>query len=281
MTGIVIIPVLTAFMWFLIQRIKMGWFLFPEHIGMMTFNKYEIYDKIGSFFTFVFNREGRLVLIIPLIILLLDNIIRKVIPNYKRYSILNKIKLDKSKSPFVVFTITFILTYFVFSSLNFFTLRYLLVLFPLFFVVVSYYLTKIFELFKPYLAIVIITVFTSINAYEQWTSGVHDCNRHYVDLIYSQKQLIDYLRIENKANLKTYASFVFCTNMGSYYSGYVKKGEELFVTNQVNDTTTRYYVYNNMENAAFEEDSIKSKGVTLIKVINYSKAWIKIYKKNN
>ena len=74
---------------------------------------------------------------------------------------------------------------------------------------------------------------------------------------------------------------MFCTNMGSYYSGYVKKGEELYVTNDLNDTTTRYYVYNNMENAAFEEDSIKSKGVTLIKVINYSKAWIKVYKKNN
>ncbi|MEI6822405.1 MAG: glycosyltransferase family 39 protein [Bacteroidota bacterium] len=295
MIGIVFIPVLIAFIWFLIQHIKMGWFLFPEHLGMMTFKLREIYDKIGSFFTFVFNREGRLVLIIPLILLLLQSILKRIFIRhceFTKQSILivrllhfvrndGKIKFDNSKAPFVVFTIIFILIYFVFSSLNFFTLRYLLVLFPLVFVVISYYLIKIFEIFKPYLAIVIITIYISINAYEQWTSGVHDCNRHYVDLVYSQKQLIDYLRIENKANLKTYASFVFCTNMGSYYSGYVKKGDEIYVTNDLNDTTTRYYVYNNMENAAFEEDTIISKGVTLIKVINYSKAWVKVYKKNN
>ena len=293
--GIVFIPVLIAFMWFLIQRIKMGWFLFPEHLGMLTFKTEEIFDKLGSFFTFVFNREGRLVLIIPLLFLLLDNILKRIFSRhceFTKQSILilrllhfvrndGKIKLDKSKTPFVVFTIIFILIYFVFSSINFFTLRYLLVLFPLFFVVISYYLIKIFEVFKPYLAIVIITVFISINAYQQWTSGIHDCCRHYVDLIYSQQQTIAYLKTENKENLKTYASFIFCYNMGSYYSGYVNKGEEIKATNHLNEANIEYFVYNNMENSASEEDSIKSKGVTLIKTINYSKAWVRIYKKNN
>lgn len=55
---LIIAPVIVASSYFIVQRWSLGWFLFPEHVGMITWSKEDIAYKAREAFVMAFETEG-------------------------------------------------------------------------------------------------------------------------------------------------------------------------------------------------------------------------------
>ncbi|HRD51519.1 MAG TPA: hypothetical protein PKY96_02615, partial [Flavobacteriales bacterium] len=55
---LLIAPVILASSYFILQRWSLGWFLFPEHVGMITWSKEDIAYKARETFVMAFETEG-------------------------------------------------------------------------------------------------------------------------------------------------------------------------------------------------------------------------------
>ena len=123
-------PLLIWFIYLGSLKITYGWFLFPEHIGLISFNPLIVWDKIEGYFVFVFIYHGSNFLITAGLLLII-------------YSIYKKKKLTFI-IPFQIWMLVlFLVGFIVFGALNFYSSRYMTVAFLIYAVLFS---TIIFSL---------------------------------------------------------------------------------------------------------------------------------------
>jgi len=260
------VPVLVIFGFFLVQRLTYGWFLFPEHVGMMTFSYETIKAKLNDIFDFIVFQQGR---------------------NFLFYAgfagffyCLGKTKLFKNdqQKEIVITFLLFTVLYIGFCSVNFYTVRYLLSVFPMVMILVTYFLVEMLEDFVFARYIVICMVLWSIGNFTRNDTSVGDIGMGYSDEVKVHQEVINFCEAENLQEKAIFSSFLLRTNMANKDIGYVNKSVFKNVMWEFNDNT-EYCVFTNVEYEPGYFDSIKNNNnLELIKRAEINQAWAEVYK---
>jgi 4-amino-4-deoxy-L-arabinose transferase-like glycosyltransferase len=183
-----LMPSAAITIFFVLQKIMMGWYFFPEHTSLMDFNPNSIFEKMKQYFSFTFIYQGRNVLFF----IALGLIIFKSI----------KLKTSLFDKKIVVTWVMFTILYLVFSSINFYSARYAMSIILPFIIGFSIVTEKILRnnWFKSVLIFGIAFHFVLVNIQRQDNSDQTLGYRHCVKL---QEEVIAYLQ-ENHLEEKNY-----------------------------------------------------------------------------
>ena len=258
------IPVFVAISFFFIQKLTRGWFFYPEHLGMLTFNITDFIGKLDLIFKYIFVNEGRFILsftsLIAVTWLFCKNKFRQKELNY-----------------FILGTIILIF-YSLFSALNFFTLRYLLAIIPIFSIIAGILINKLFKN-KIYLSIIVIFLFSLISVFFTIKSnGNGDNTLSYKNMITANKKIIDFCEEQNLYNDKIYSNFLMKYNLQNTFLNYLNSDKTFTIVDDFNDAD--YIIVSSNENYP-NKDMVKdtNKFKLLKSVIINQSSWCEIYKR--
>jgi len=257
-------PIIVWLLFLVWQKQVNGWYFFPEHTGYISFDIASIWNKLERYFAYLYLFQGRNMTSVAAIIALVFFIIRK---QYK--------SAGKTNELLIVFTL-FSLLFLIFSSLNFYSDRYLLCLIPLLAISAAALLVGFY---KRFIYLVVIALVTSglYNSLYKKTNADH--NLGYVETVHAYQQTVDYLVSEKLKDKHFYAYFLMKENLVNPYTGYVTLEQKF--TNVFDGASDKcdYFIVSNTEGEK-EFEVIKTQyPLELIKRIENKHVWVEIYKK--
>jgi 4-amino-4-deoxy-L-arabinose transferase-like glycosyltransferase len=223
----------SAWIGFLIwQKAIRGWYFFPFHVGLISFQPDVIGDKLQRIIAYIFIYRGRNILLISTVIAFL--IIRK------------RWKIDLLKRKWFVITALFFLVFIAMSSVNFYVERYVMVLIVLFVIASAVILTR--PELPRWLAVLcfISTVGGSVDAYINQTDTT-DHNRGYADAIRIMQQTTSYFTSPALRHERIYCSFIFMTILSDTLCGYVTPDNRLLSATNSDTAGATIFVLSNFD----------------------------------
>ena len=214
------IPLIVIFLFYYIQYSKSGWFFFPEHINFISLSGFT--DKLIGYLSYLFIYHGRN-------ILTFSALIATIILLYRRSQFKNIIKNE------ITLISVFIFLYLIFSSLNFYSPRYILSILPLTIVIF------VFVLYSSSLAKIIkALIFTLIIINTIYSTAYKGNNNDHTlgsrDLISVHQQAISFCENKSLQNNTIYAPFLISNYLTKPELGYLKKKKPFTsVSNQWNN----------------------------------------------
>lgn len=309
-------PLLVAVAFLVLQKMQHGWFFYPEHIGMLNFNWEVFHKKLLDVYSFLFQGQGRYLLFISLFACItflwkaLNSFEKIFIPfgylisTFILFNIWNaedKISLflllivyaklfqvvffkvyrqDERTGATLSVSALFIFLYFIFSQLNFLSLRYLMLMLPLIIIIVLGLMNHILEdkkwLFVIIAVVCIANCFRQIKKYEK--PGDYDLS--YVDAVKAEQQLVQYCEEQNIYEQRIYAGFNSAVNLSNPYAGY-RNTENKFTA--IADTFTSsidYCILTNIEMRDDYDSLLNEVNLKHLTSFEHGKVWIDVYKFN-
>jgi len=216
-----ILPVIPVVLFFILQKLFAGWLFYPEHIGFIEFGD-AFYNKLESFSGLLFIYQGRNLAFFIVIAISIYLISKRI-----------KIKRYKELSSFLIFIVLYIL----FSSINFFSPRYILSLIPIFSIVVIM-LIDIALVNKILKYIAIIAIIASPLYYSLTHKFDYDHSIGYENVVEVQEKMIDYCEANNYYDKNIVTNFLMQVNMSDSIMGYLSSGRKFSkLQTQINDST--------------------------------------------
>ena len=201
------IPVLAYLLHILAHRIFEGWFLYPDHTSHVNFSLTNIWKTISTYITFVFSKQGRIVLTILAIVALIYNLIKKKFT-----------KLEKQK---IILIFLFITVYFLFLSLNFNTLRYTMTALLPVIIVFSFLLNSIIkkDLLRYIILSFLVTVFIAQSVSNK---NVSDVTLGYTGITEVNRSAVRYCQKTYSADTKIMTTFLMSYYLSNIRLGYLE-----------------------------------------------------------
>ena len=260
------VPVLILGAFLIKQKIDLGWFFFPEHIGLIDTDSALVLKKLERYAAFVFVYQGRIGVAITLVVALFFVLKRRLV-----------FTLIQLKTFFFIgfFTIGFL----VFSALNFYSDRYMLIVIPFLLVALVFALSIVLENQKALVTIFsAVVVFQLIQGYN--LKGNNDHNMSYVDAVKSFQVALTYTQESNLNMQKIYAPFLLQGAMQQAIMGYVAS-DTVFndVSTEITAQTKLAFFANIDDRAHFEEIS-KSASWQKLHRVEIGRAWVEIFQQN-
>jgi len=314
-----LIPIAFIGSFFVYQHHLFGWYLFPEHTGMVSFNMNMAKAKFKLSYGDVFEIQG---------LSLLTILVGVVLPISQTGKALNKwqgvlsalllvlaVKVLYGKWPvpdlwklpvaFVALTLVlftwfipfarkekelgnlislfwvFSLGFLLFSSLNFFTNRYLVCLIPIAAIGMGGLLEQRARQFSRYLfpacgLIISIVLFTRIGDHNR----VGDCELRYAQAISVHQKLATYCTSKSLENERIYVSFVEQCYLSDAAAGYVNPEDRLLGLS-TSLTGDRSYAIFTSDIPDQERDAMNDKGFELIERIEEGMMWAEVYQRKS
>lgn len=265
-TSVHALPFVFGAVFFVLQKIKLGWFFYPEHVGMMTFSISEVIDKFINIALYVFRSDGR-------IILFCLSIVSAIYLLYKR-------KLSKSEASFILLSTIFMVAYMLFSAMNFYTTRYILSIIPIFYLTSSFLIYKLFEN-RVYITGVIVVVFLFISiSFTLKSNYTGDISLGFIDMVNVHKNAVSYCEEEGYHDYSISTHFLMIYNLKSPFMGYLE-GNKKF--NQVGSLSSTFsgdiIVVSSIERPG-NLDALKNNPDYLLqKRFEKNEAWCEIYRR--
>lgn len=262
------IPLFIALLFFVAQKIKMGWFLYPEHIGMMTLDPGQAWQKIVAISRTVFQLQGRIILLIFSIsgsVLLL--ILKKFSPIERRL---------------IFVGLLFMIAYIVFSALNFYTVRYILSVLPVFFILSAIVLVKLFEK-RTYISYIVLSGFLFITVQDNIkATSVGDTTLSFADIVTVHKNAISYCEQNNfyEKNIQTH--FLMLYNLQEPFMGYLQNNKPFKRVSHYNyiDDADVVIISSIETPQELANDIRQNKQFVLAKKFEKNIAWCEVYVKS-
>jgi len=262
--SLICIPVLLASVNFIIQKIKFGWFLYPFYLDHVSFSWRNFTETLPSAAAYSFIYYGRngfsIFFIISLLVIF----------------IFRKIKFTQNEKKVISFFSVFIASYLIFSSVNYYIPRYLMCIFPPFYIIGTVLIDKAFSRIKIIYPLVISgLIITSIFFYLQ--------PRRYGDMDYSPSVNTDLQMVEFCEKQKLYDEHILVRGLLSgdlteAYDGYLS-GKKFNHIEWGFSGETEYCIFSGDEDNNAEFDKIKNEHkLELIKRFEQKYAWCEIYK---
>lgn len=189
------IPVLAFISFLVLQKIRNGWFLYPEHIGLTVVEPREILNRIHLFLSRLLFQNGRNVFFILSAVALVYLLIEKSVSRYNAHLLL--------------FSALFILLYIAFSAVNFFTTRYLLSVLPFFIIPASWIITKVMK--TNWQKTMALALFMLIFGYYDFIAAAcseQDTSPGYKNTVLLQKQAVNFAEEMHWQQKSVYATFL-------------------------------------------------------------------------
>lgn len=311
---ILVSPIVIVGVFFIQQRIVHGWFLFPEHIDLMQYDIRTIVYKLKLIYYEVFERQGMTIAtysfsfaviifmrtcptrIKVLLILLyvtaikvlfgrwtLPELTTLIIPvvcfliiGLVKFNYVYKLNEKIGRTSLLIYI--FMCGYFLFSSLNFYTNRYLLITYPIFIVAT---LTLVHAVLPARLnlkttialGLIMLTVLiTQIDA----DGDIGDTRLSYRDDIKVHQDLIHYCEEEDLHLYHFTGSFILSHYMSDPRSGYLKYGEPFRHVGPTLQPNTKYLV---LTHSSDDDEKAGITGFERRQEFRSNNAWAVLYER--
>lgn len=259
------LPFLFFVLFLVIQYFQKGWLFYPEHIGMIEWESSIFWNKMGIFYEVMFIKYGNLVISLILVISALAMLLaRQQVPReMKRLLFLGLLLLAGFS---------------VFSSLNFFTNRYLLPVFPLFLIPAGYFLTaaKRPVWMKSIILGAIAFYLLFINLVPQ-NLRIGDTSMGYLDGVKVHQESIDFLVDLDIRDERVLTHFLMNVQLTQSTSRYLEADEKFTQVTTTWDDSVRWIVYSNFERNFDLEQIKQEQSLELIRRFESGKAYTEIY----
>ncbi len=261
------LPLLVFFLFICLQKLKWGWFLFPEHTGMMDFSWASIKGKLVAFKDYVFFLENRSIysvlffISIPLLVVL------------RRTAFMQLLKDQRMLLYFL-----FILLYCSFSAVNFYTVRYLLSLMPLLAVLSAISFHTLFNSKAITFYFSIATgLFFALSYFYFPANFLGDISKHYVQSVSTQKDVFDHF-ISQHPQETFGADFLTGVNMQHPETGYLQKNN---VVNVVPVEEATYIITTSIEPMEIQmKQWLADSSIHLVYENIDNPAWCRVYERS-
>ncbi|MBN2481901.1 MAG: glycosyltransferase family 39 protein [Bacteroidales bacterium] len=247
------------------QKIRFGWWFYPEHMDLITVQGSQLLYKSRLFFSKLFLQNGRNIFLVVFAISLSG-------------LLYNKALTDKEKH-FLLFSILFVLLYGAFSVVNFFTARYILSALPLYMISGSVVISSFLDNWKTVRAIVAFGL-AGLFAYYTWFGfrNESDVSLAYKDTVLMQKELVNDAEEMNWNDKLIYSAFLMQYYLSNPYLGYLNdKTAPFYEVSNLPDLPYDLYVFCSNENDPYYEKISGNDDYILVKRYERNKAWAEVY----
>jgi len=261
------VPVLVISLFFLLQRMTYGWFLFPEHVGMMDYSYAAIKGKVKDIVDFLIYQQGR---------------------NFFFYAgfagffyCWGKKKLfnNNKQTEIVLSFLLFTALYIGFCAVNFYTVRYLLSIFPVIMILFTYFFVEMVKDFSFGKYVVTCIVLWSICDFSMRDKSVGDVGMGYSDEVKVHQEVVNFCESQSLQDKAIFSSFLLRTNMANKDIGYLANKKAFTNTMWEFTDKTEYCVFTNIEYDNNYFDNIKNNNkLELVKRAEINQAWAEVYK---
>ena len=311
--GIVTIPLPLAASFFLVQKGQLGWYFYPEHLGMITWGLKEIGYKAKLVFTAVFEGQGMVILTYAFAIA--APLLHRKMPIHKRiltallFVTAIKVLFGRWSLPglptlfvplicFVAILIThivpvekenrrigdllgaaflFCIAFWSFTSMNFYSDRYLLSMLPFVAVGAAGMLHAAFNSSHKQIAPVVIAVSALIVMSQIGKDErIGDTRLAYSDAIEMHKERIAFCEDQALLDERIYVSFMDIAYMTDGEAGYLSQGRAFpSVSNSLDDGTR--YAFIGYDSPMELRDELRTSGFELLRRFTRGNAWGEIH----
>lgn len=260
-----LVPLFTISIFFIVQKWMVGWFFFPNHLAFI--NPSAFLDRLNGYSSYLFIYMGRNILSIAG----LGSLIYLLIRNNK--------ELSEKKKILYIFSF-FIISYILFSSMNFYSPRYLLSILPFVVIMWVFFIKSVLKKYHASITLVVFAIIIINNLYfTVHKRGGNDHSLGYRDLIQVQQKMISYCEDEMLFDENIYTQFLMNHYMTNKSSGYLK-GTRTF--DNIKGTVapdTRYAIFSTDELDKVKYEEIKANN-KLLKRFEQNRCWSEIYQLN-
>ncbi len=312
-------PMLSFIAFLIIQHHQRGYYFYPDHIALLNFNWHDFQETLKHLYDYLFEKQGRIYITvsflalfalfykpIPIIFRLLIVIglftCMKIffrywaLPDWLMISFIGlfttalyyfmHIKYaPKAEGTNKILAVIFIIgvLYMVFSSINFFTNRYLFMLVPLMVLYFSFYIKESlqFRVYLPYAWSAIIAsllVYTSI-VYGK-TSDLGDDSPKYIQSVKMEKMMVNYLEEQKLEQANIYCKFTMAVALKDKNIGFRSDTATFMNVKEVFNKNTEYVIYTTVDcDTLWDKDSDTLPHFQIVKKIDYGTAHGKLFKR--
>lgn len=259
-----LVPLALIFIFFLFQKLIVGWYFFPEHLSYL--NLKEFVGRLSGYSSYLFIFMGRNLLTIFGLLALIWLIIKR------------DNQLKEKRRPLILLSL-FVVAYILFSSANFYSPRYLISILPYVIIIWVYFLVIATRKLPKAFVMLLFTAIVANNFHFTLNKrGGNDHTLGYRDLISVQSEIISYC--ENLAIYDNiiYTHFLMINNLTNNDIGYLSDEKSIFtnVQNRFIEETEFAIISSN----EFDKNIyyiINQKG-TLIKRFEQKGCWAELYR---
>lgn len=193
--AIMSIPLLAFAIFMVLQKIRNGWFLYPGHLDLTILDPREILNRTHLFLSRLLFRNGKNIFFIFSAMAFIYLLIKKSVSRYAAH--------------LLVFSALFILLYIAFSSVNFFTTRYLLSVLPFFIIPCSWLITQGLKTnLHKVSALALFMLIFGYYAFVAEPCSEQDTSPGYKNTVLLQKQAVNFAEDMQWQQKSIYATFL-------------------------------------------------------------------------
>jgi 4-amino-4-deoxy-L-arabinose transferase-like glycosyltransferase len=266
-TVYILIPFLFFGFFLALQKQQNGWFFLPDHLAMVKTSFYDIIISFRKYSLILVFDNGRYLLFIAGIVALI--------------LCFKKIRLDPAHSRLLAFIFSFILFYLIFSSINFFTTRYLLSILPFFIVACAYILLELVDKNTLTAFIMSFILFCSALCYTLFSEkNESDVSLAYRDSVQLHKEVVTYCENNKWQEKNICTNVLMMCNLKEPLLGYTNKDSDVFSdVLLLPDSTTDIVIVCSNDILKFYRDIQSDTGYMLAGRFEKNVAWVEIYRK--
>jgi 4-amino-4-deoxy-L-arabinose transferase-like glycosyltransferase len=257
-------PIIPYIVFLIIQKAIHGWYFFPEHIGYIRSDWYKVYKKFDSYAAQLFIYQGRKVFLFSSLVLLILGVIKKVKIGFNQFQLLLAI---------------YIVGFLAFSSLNFFSNRYIMATIAPF---IMLSISSIHFIFKKNWVVIVgalIIIPWQIKSMRHHTNNDH--NLGYVNAVKSQRDAVNYLVDNSLQNKHILAYFIGRESLTNPKSGYLDAKNTFDNVHKEMNDSVEYCLITNFDSDKTYVQLRERNDFQLMKRFEYKQAWAEIYKIDN
>jgi hypothetical protein len=248
----------------LLQKIRYGWFLYPGHFDLTVLNHHEIISGVRTLFSKLLLQHGRNIFIFAAIAALVYHIAKK--------------RIDTRTFHLLLFSGIFITLYITFSSVNFFTTRYLLSALPFYIIPGAWLITA--TLRKGWMKITVVSVLVLLAARITFKVNLNenDTSLGFKNTVLLQKQAVNFAEQMHWQEKSVYSVFLMQYYLSNPGLGYLHNAAQPFehVSNWVENTYDLFIFCSNEGDPRYPEIT-KRPDVKLLKRFEQNSAWVEVY----
>ena len=260
------VPFLVFGIFLIFQKVNLGYFFYPEHTQMMNFAFGEFLRKLSSISNLLFVTNARLIWLCMAIAALLLGILRRVF-------IIKEVHL-------FFLTSVFILGYLVFSSLNFFTTRYLLTLLPFFILLSVIFVVNGFPK-KIGNFLITFAIGGSLFYALVFNNNESDISRTFNQTILAHKEAVNFCEDQQWHDKTINTSFLMSFNLKFSQLGYLNNAEKPFLRCGNYENPDVLVFYSSERDPRIEEIRNDANYKLVKQITKANGCWVEIYEKSN
>jgi len=225
-------PIVSFLVFIVCNKVTFDWYLYPEHTGMLTLELDPFIGKLKAIAQNIFLDQKRL----PLTVLGGIALLFLVAKNS-----------DIFKNDLLIYLSIPILGFSIFSAFNFYTVRYILTIFPLVLLLIAWLITETLKKKQLWLSLIItgFMVHSIIQLFDK--RSVRDIDLSYLDYGPTQLSVIAFMEENQLYKESIHSGFLTGTALTQKYGGYRNTAQQFTKVNKEMSPVRNYFIFSKLE----------------------------------